>query len=321
MHRETELPPLRVIFVVGAGRSGSTVLDTLLGNHPQAESVGELANLVRAYGANEFCACGQRCQDCSFWREIWSRWWPSGGEGGQRYQELQRRFERPRAMVRSIVAKGVAAPEFREYEEATRRCFTSVAEVSGQRVLIDSSKNPGRALALSRIDGIDLRLVHLVRDARGVAYSCAKAFSRDVTQGLEQDIRSVAPRRTATAWLLANLVSSLVKRAVPAKNRLLLRYEDLMTHPRQALQALGKVTELDWEPWVEAVEQGRDLEVGHTVSGNRVRMKGKLRLKPDLDWVDHLSAADERAVRRLCGPLMRRYGYRFDDQEAKAQEP
>ncbi|MCH9646987.1 MAG: sulfotransferase [Deltaproteobacteria bacterium] len=307
--------PLRVIFVLGAGRSGSTVLDTLLGNHPQAESVGELANLVRAYEANEYCACGKRCQDCPFWREVWSQWWSSGGDS-LRYQELQRRFERPRAMVRSMVAKRAASPLFREYEEATRRCLTSVAEVSGQRVLVDSSKNPGRALALSRIDGIDLRLVHLVRDARGVAYSGAKAFTRDETQGLEQDIRSMAPRRTATSWLLANLVSSLVTRAVPVENRLLLRYEDLMADPRQALQALGRVTGLNCEPWVEAVEQGRALEVGHTVSGNRVRMKGKLRLKPDLEWLTHLSAADERTVRRLCGPLMRRYGYRLDAKES-----
>ncbi len=302
-------PPVRVLYIVGSGRSGSTVVDTLLGNHPRVESVGELANLARAHQANEFCACGQRCQGCAFWGDVWQRWWREGGISPERYRQLQARFERPRFAPRLLAEKKLGGVSFRSYQLWTRRCFEAVAEVSGKSVIVDSSKNPGRALALSQVEGLDLWLLHLVRDPRGVAYSCTKVFARDETKGLEQEIHPISPRRTATSWLIANLAASGVKRALPQERRLLLRYEELLSQPRAALAPLAKATGLDISPLARDIEEGRELVVGHTVSGNRVRMQGRLRLKSDLEWVSQLPAVEERRVRRLCGFLMRRYGY------------
>ena len=71
----TSTSPLRIIYIVGAGRSGSTVLDTVLGNHPDAVSVGELSNLHRSgWVNNEFCACGEPADGCGFWNEVRSAW-------------------------------------------------------------------------------------------------------------------------------------------------------------------------------------------------------------------------------------------------------
>jgi len=39
--------PMKVLKITVLGRSGSTILDVVLGNHPQIESVGEVGNLVR----------------------------------------------------------------------------------------------------------------------------------------------------------------------------------------------------------------------------------------------------------------------------------
>ncbi len=39
--------PVKILKITGLGRSGSTILDVVLGNHPQIESVGEVGNLVR----------------------------------------------------------------------------------------------------------------------------------------------------------------------------------------------------------------------------------------------------------------------------------
>ena len=71
----TETMPIRVIYIMGAGRSGSTVLDTVLGNHFQIESVGELANLPKfAWINGEYCACGERGNACLFWEEVRLKW-------------------------------------------------------------------------------------------------------------------------------------------------------------------------------------------------------------------------------------------------------
>src|SRR5437773_1697066 len=51
---------VRVIYIMGAGRSGSTLLDTILASHPEVVGVGELVNLHSAgWTAKEICACGQ----------------------------------------------------------------------------------------------------------------------------------------------------------------------------------------------------------------------------------------------------------------------
>jgi hypothetical protein len=42
VHTET---PVRILQITGLDRSGSTILDIVLGNHPDIESVGEVANI------------------------------------------------------------------------------------------------------------------------------------------------------------------------------------------------------------------------------------------------------------------------------------
>ena len=60
------------LYITGRGHSGSTILDILLGNSSQIESVGELlAGLSRA--DREPCSCGATMSDCGFWREVRSR--------------------------------------------------------------------------------------------------------------------------------------------------------------------------------------------------------------------------------------------------------
>ena len=67
--------PLHVVYVMGVGRSGSTLLDIALGSHPRVESVGELKNLVRGgWRENGYCACGSRVQECDFWARVDGLW-------------------------------------------------------------------------------------------------------------------------------------------------------------------------------------------------------------------------------------------------------
>ena len=43
-HTET---PVKMAKIISSGRSGSTILDVVLGKHPRIESVGEVGNLMR----------------------------------------------------------------------------------------------------------------------------------------------------------------------------------------------------------------------------------------------------------------------------------
>ncbi len=299
---------LRLVYVMSAGRSGSTVLDTVLGNHPQIESVGELASLHRAYARDEFCACRRRTPECPFWSEVWARWREVVGERAlAAYPVLQARFERLRRLP-LLLAPGPPSAALAAYRATTLALLESIARVAGKTTVVDSSKSPARAVALAGAPGLELALIHLVRDCRGVAFSRTKSFERAPEEGLENAVRPVSVGNTAWSWLAFNLVAGLVRRHAGARATLL-RYEDVVATPGPALDRLGGFLGLDFGDLTRCLGAGSELAVGHTVSGNRVRMRGSLSLVPDLTWTRELPDEERRKVWRRCGGLLRRYGY------------
>src|SRR6185312_6340404 len=170
--------PLRVIYIAGDGRSGSTLLDRLIGAYPGVFSCGELGNLLQSTASSEqLCACGDRAQACGFWHEVLRRWSVMVPDFTEReYRGLQRRYERLRHLLHPHHDQALTLddPRFARYAEYTGALFNAIADLSGATVIVDSSKSPARALALSRIPGLEVRMLHLVRDVRGVAYSLRK---------------------------------------------------------------------------------------------------------------------------------------------------
>src|SRR5688500_6785417 len=64
----------RVLLLGGAGRSGATVLERVLGELPGACSAGELVHLwQRGVLDDETCGCGESFGRCPFWVEVGAR--------------------------------------------------------------------------------------------------------------------------------------------------------------------------------------------------------------------------------------------------------
>ena len=133
---------VRVIYIMGAGRSGSTLLDTVLANHPDVVGVGELVNLHSAgWTSNEICACGQLGTECSFWtrvREAWQRRVPQATVEG--YVALQKRIEFYSGLglmqiTRMLRQRFSPTTEFQEYLQQTEALYQAIAEVSGKSVV------------------------------------------------------------------------------------------------------------------------------------------------------------------------------------------
>lgn len=63
--------PVRLLYLAGIGRSGSTLLERLLGEVPGVCSLGEVTHLWRrGVLRNERCGCGTPFLDCPFWRKV-----------------------------------------------------------------------------------------------------------------------------------------------------------------------------------------------------------------------------------------------------------
>lgn len=303
---------IRVLYVTGAGRSGSTVLDTVLGNHPDAASVGELCNAGRTWAdPGEYCACGVLAGECSFWRQVRHQW-----QAARRpittapdWQALQSRFERLRWAPYLFAQRLLRSEAFGEYADGVRTLYEAIARVSGKRVIVDSSKSPLRAQALTRVPGIDLRLIHLVRDGRGVAWSLMKAYREDSGTEIHKDVQARPLWHTALMWRVTNRLAEIALENVPQEKRMRLRYEDFVEAPCEALTRIERVTGLEYRAVATAVARGDHLNIGHVIAGNRVRMSGAIRLRADVAWRHNLTRAQRALFWGVAGAQARRYGY------------
>lgn len=302
-----------MVYIVGSGRSGSTVLDTVLGNHGQVESVGELIGAQRAFDSQvEFCACGQLAGECDFWRAVRDEWRATRPEitTAADWRTLQGRFERPRQILRAYTLRFHRSRAYREYADTIQALYAAIATVSGASVVVDSSKNPVRAMALAHARGIDLSLIHLVRDGRGVAWSKQKALTKAPKKGVQHDWKPKPIWWTAIRWRVANALSRAALRRVPAERRMTLRYEDFVNAPQEALERIGRISGMDYSEVAQALQHGQAMTVGHTIAGSRVRMSGTIRLRENTEWRTQMPRRQKRLFWLIAGSAAKRYAYR-----------
>lgn len=300
----------RVLFLGGSGRSGSTLIERLAGELPGVCAVGEVVHLwERGLRGNEPCGCGTPLLECPFWEKV-------GQEafGGWAAFDAERMLALKAAVDRNRFVPELAAPRLRdslardvaEYVDAYRRLYAAVALVSGAELVIDSSKHASLAHALRWCGGLDLRVLHVVRDPRAVAYSWTKELRRNS----DADMDRFTPAGAANLWTVMNLgFHLLAARGVPLRRG---RYEDFIADPvsgvRQVAGFAGvRVTGAD----LGFLSAGRaELTVAHTASGNPMRfVTGEVELRRDERWRARLPAADRRRVTSLTLPLLARYGY------------
>lgn len=306
----------RVLFLGGLGRSGSTLVERILGELPGVVALGEVVHLWRRdLRDGERCGCGAPFRRCRFWQEV--------GEhafGGwhrvdvDRVLRLQRRVERTRH-VPVLAAPGGGwgrrAAAVREYAGYYRRVYAAAARVAGARVVVDSSKHGALAWCLRHGD-LDLRVAQVVRDARGVAYSWTKRVPRPERPGAE--MTRYRPGHSALLWTAQNAALSLLAwRGVPV---LRVRYERFVADPHRAVRELAGFAGLDVSALdLQFLGDGQvTLGRGHSAAGNPMRFAvGPVPLRPDDAWRHLLAGRHRRLVGAVCAPLLAAYGYPVRD--------
>ena len=259
----------RVLYLGGLGRSGTTLVERLLGELPQVCALGEVVHLwQRDILDNERCGCGSRFSGCTFWKRVGER--AFGGWDRvdvARVHRLRDIVERTRHIPR-LAAGHMPMAEVREYANHYAKIYAAAAEVSGAAVVVDSSKHSSLAHVLRHADDVDLRVVHVVRDARGVAYSWTKTVNRPETDGADEMTR-YSPGRSALLWNAHNAAFGLLAKRGVAVRRV--RYEEFLTDPRAALIRLADFAGLTLEPGdLDFLRPGQaDIGVGHSAAGTR----------------------------------------------------
>lgn len=298
------------LYVMSRPHSGSTILDILLGNTGTVESVGQLVSDMGKL--DNPCACGATIRACPFWREVRSRVEADGvswdeavrasvGQAhiGSFWRTLRARDDDP-AMARLAEITAVVA--------------RAIAGVAGKPIVLDSTKEPTRALFLARFYP-EARLIRLVRDPRSaVASHYWRLKDKGYFHFLRRDyrLRWLSPlflALAAASWTVGNLLHEVAAARAPGRV-VRLRYEDLRDQPAEELTRLGRNLGIDVSAPIDMLARGETLPAGHDIGGNDIRLEHGLRFDPAKEttrrrlprWVELMTLA-------LCWPLMARYGY------------
>lgn len=253
----------KVVLIAGAAHGGTTILNMVLGQHPRILATGKLRDFPEGdvFSEINICSCGEPALACPFWRQVRDRYEPYRGKPA---------------------------------EEKIPHLFGLICELSGRDFVGDVTHNVGYADLLQQIPDIELYLVHVVRDGRGVVYSRVR---KDIRTGVLNDaflsrLQRVFRITRRWSWQIrryAALEKALGHRAVRV------RYEEVCEDPRRALQAIGDCLGLDFGSIGERLAGGAALErLPHMIRGNaRLRANPHVVLRHDTAYLTEMPRIEQ----------------------------
>jgi len=305
----------QVLFIVGAGRSGSTLLERLIADHGDVAAVGELRFLwERGVGQDQRCSCRSTFAECAFWTSVMSEVESDVG-GAERLAGLastRSHVDRIRYipfMHIEALRPAAYARSYDKFASLITAVYRAIDRVGDHRLILDSSKDPSYAHFLSTLPGIDVAFVNLVRDARAVAHSWRRAKTRPEIHWAQAEMDVWPYSKAATDWCYKYVQSSALKQ-VARRRVLTIRYENLVKDHKSALPLIGShLARLGMDGAGLGPASLVPLQAGtscyHTVSGNPIRFEtAPPVVREDDEWRWAMPRRNQLAVAAITAPLL-----------------
>lgn len=215
---------IKVLYIAGSNRCGSTLLSHILGEIPgvmnSGESIGYLLNKRMRFPFVR-CACGSPPNDCPIWSKVIS-------QVDQEVLDLCTSLSWPKFMLTysKKEREKISAKITRQIESIYRL----ISQLTGKTLIVDASKRPFLAYFVSQSSEVEFYVLHLIRDARAVVASSLKPKDYLEESTLWQSLGG---------WLRSNLLTSILFREYPHYRKLF--YEDMVQSPSNLLDSI-----LDW---------------------------------------------------------------------------
>ena len=322
----------RLAYILAASHSGSTLLTMLLGAHRDACTMGELRLAPGALGNIDRyrCSCGALIETCPFWQQVATTMGRRGQEldlvdAGTDYGAVQARYAGRllRPLHRGPLLEGLRdaalalSGTWRKHVSATHRRNADLAgaimDIADGNILIDSSKVALRLKYLLRNPELQVKVIRLIRDGRGVAltYTRPVEFADAVDPSLRKggmvgnrEVTGLTMDQAAHQWLRSNEEAERVLACMDRSRWLEVRYEELCTDPDATLRRVFEFLDLD--P-ARAVWEFRSAE--HHVIGNGMRLDSTSEIRLDDRWRSTLTDDQLAVFDAVAGDMNQRYGY------------
>lgn len=280
MNREP-VSQLNIFFIVGRGRSGTTVLQSLLDTHPDLLVAPEALFIMNLYKKYAKVEEWDEEKLLSFYDELWLE---------KRLEDWQ--LDRAR-LKQDLLACGSAT----SFADLCKMIYANYAAVRGKDdVVLLGDKNPHYCLFVKELIGLfpHSKFIHIVRDHRDNILSYQK---------VKFDVRGTTA--LAYRWKRFNQEILGYSRRHPDKF-ILLRYEDLLTNPEHQLDRICYFLGVDFDPVMLDFHK-----VQRTVSS----WEWHRNLTRPLDssrtylWKSEMRKIDVRKSDYVCGEVSSYFGY------------
>lgn len=291
-----------IVYIAADSRSGSTLLDLLLGNHSEISSVGELRRLADHYRGFLACTCNSAVDQCEFWQQVEVEL-NSQGESLREIETLLPRsgtaftdllYFLPGVFLRHRPARTQALAAAFEIARNNLKILDAVSKVTVVPVLVDSSKVSKLCRLYNLLRPGQIKTIFLLRDGRGTCYSRKR-------HGTEYG-------EAVSMWIIGQVKFFLLRRTIPGSGRLMIRYEDLCEDPETVLREISRFIGVPFqERSIQLVKADR-----HNICGSEMRFdSADTDIRLDESWRDQLSTIELRLfMYRGAGLVNRLLGYR-----------
>lgn len=312
----TRHPPLKLLFVAGTGRSGTTILSTIVGQVPGCFSVGEVRYIwERGFGENHRCGCGEDFDRCPVWSAVVKDAFGDDGPPDPQVvsENLLRRLRMlrvPAMVTRKLRGRPAVPPD--GFDADIEAVYRAVDATQHPGVIIDSSKLPPYGTVLERLPGIELYVVHIVRDPRATAYSWRRLkATHDKTGEGEAVMERLELWRSSIMWVVWNYLVELWWSRRDGRY-VQLRYEDFVERPAEYVERILRMLDMDGADMPFTGQHSLTVGPTHSVAGNPNRHdQGTVTLRPDLEWRRGMPAHHRLVVTLFALPGLRHFGYRM----------
>ncbi len=295
---------INLVSIVGAGHSGSTLLDLVLGAHSKIWSIGEINNWEQYVHQDKVCSCGSHPDKCEFWSPIVSEWRQHQSEMGSSKLLIDTRANSVKGGVNLLRHRlcilltllfpmykyqrvmDYISPIFRQRAINNLALFKMIRSASERPILCDSSKSVYRFRLLHAQNPDAAKAIFLTRDGRAIAASNLKRFGID-------------PSKSARNWRFTNLYTQMMLRTLPDNSYLHVRYEELCREPEATLERICSFIGCTYESTMLSFDDA----TRHNIGGNRMRMKKVREIREDLKWRDALSDTQLKTFNKVAGNL------------------
>jgi hypothetical protein len=293
-----------VLLFVGAGRSGTTILEMLIGRELAATGIGEVRWLwERGLDDNQLCSCGVPTRSCPLWSEV--------------FAEVRASFDDERAFraamdgFNSVMGQRIVPllplksretqVHLAQARELVGAVYRAVDAACGGTIIVDSSKDPTFAYVVETTPGINAAYVSLIRDSRAVVYSWKRKKVRPEVHWTTDEMPRPSTFKVSGDWVYRILAVRWLTRH--RKDRfLLLRYEVFARKPDDTMRKLNRLLAGAGMRVLPSDPEGENY---HSVSGNPVRFSAKaMDIRPDEEWRNKLSLQDRLLTSLLTGPVL-----------------